>query len=86
MSLISMQLAYIYQAREWFTVKTKTKKTKNKPEISTNRESNSANHDRSIAPHGVGSRGPLKGPWWGSKLLGFSRFGGPARPFSEDLK
>ena len=90
MSLISMQLAYIYQAREWFTVK--KNKNKNKPEISTNRESNSANHDRSIAPHGVGSRGPLKGPWWGSrgrsppKLLGFSRFGGPARPFSEGIK
>ena len=65
---------------------------KKKPEISTNRESNSANHDRSIAPHGVGSRGLLKGPWWGSrgrsppKLLGFSRFGGPARPFSEGIK
>ena len=38
-------------------------KKKKKPEISTNRESNSANHDRNIAPHGVGSRGPLKGPW-----------------------
>ena len=86
-----MQLAYIYQARKWFTVK-KKKKKKKKPEISTNRESNSAKHDRSIAPHGVGSRGPLKGPWWGSrgrsppKLLGFSRFGGPARPFSEGIK
>ena len=43
MSLISMQLAYIYQAREWLPVK-----KKKKPEISTNRESNSANHDRSI--------------------------------------
>ena len=40
----------------------KKKKKKKKPEISTNRESNSANHDRSIAPHGVGSRGrPLVG-------------------------
>ena len=72
--------------------KKKKKKKKKKPEISTNRESNSANHDRSIAPHGVGSRGPLKGPWWGSrgrsppKLLGFSRFGAPARPFSEGIK
>ena len=61
MSLISMQLEYIYQAWEWLTVK-KKKKKKKKTEISTNRESNSANHDRSIAPHGVGSRGPLKGP------------------------
>ena len=48
MSLISMQLAYIYQAREWLTVKKKKKKKKKKPEISTNHESNSANHDRSI--------------------------------------
>ena len=83
MSLISMQLAYIYQAREWFTVKKKQNKTKNKPEISTNRESNSANHDRSIAPHGVGSRGPLKGPWWGSKLLGFSRLAAQQGPFQR---
>ena len=81
-----MQLAYIYQAWEWLTVKKKKKKKKKKkPEISTNRESNSANHDRSIAPHGVGWRGPLKGPWWWSrgrsppKLLGFSRFG-PTQP------
>ena len=36
--------------------KEKKKKKKRNPEISTNRESNSANHDRSIAPHGVGSR------------------------------
>ena len=35
-----MQLAYIYQAWEWLTVK---KKKKKKPEISTNRGSNSAN-------------------------------------------
>ena len=72
------------------------KKKKKNPEISTNRESNSnsnsANHDRSIAPHGVGSRGPLKGPWWGSrersppKLLGFSRFGAPARPIDSAVK
>ena len=40
----------------------KKKKKKKNPKISTNRESNSANHDRSIAPHGVGSRGPLKDP------------------------
>ena len=37
-----MQLAYIYQAWEWLTLK-KKKKKKKKPEISTNRESNSAN-------------------------------------------
>ena len=56
MSLISMQLEYIYQAWEWLTVK---KKKKN--EIST----------KVIVPittgasrlNGVGSRGPLKGPW-----------------------
>ena len=49
----------------------KKKKKKKKTEIFTNRESNSDHSecrersDRSIAPHGVGSRGPLKGPWWG---------------------
>ena len=72
--------------------KKKEQKNKKNPEISINRENNSANHDRSIAPHDVGYRGPLKGPWWGlrgrspPKLLGFSRFGAPARPFSEGIK
>ena len=62
MSLISMQYqcnwnTYIRHENGSLYLKKKKKKT----EISTNRESNSANHDRSIAPHGVGAPGRGRG-------------------------
>ena len=86
-----MQLAYIYQAWEWLTVKKQQQQQQNLKYLLIAKVIVPITTGASrLTAWGPGARWRAPGGDRGGrsppKLLGFSRFGGPARPFSEGIK